>query len=121
MLERLPDRLRGEWEEIKNARGQEAMRILDSSRNRLKPYFESDILRRIFGSSQHRLDMLRMMEEGRIVESGSHAELLDRLAALGILIGLLGRSEPEGEITIQGLSIAAVQLLEFAQPSSVFP
>jgi hypothetical protein len=67
LLERLPDRLRGEWEEIKNARGQEAMRILDSSRNRLKPYFESDILRRIFGSSQHRLDMLRMMEEGRIL------------------------------------------------------
>lgn len=67
LLERLPERLRGEWEEIKNARGQEAMRILDSSRNRLKPYFESDILRRIFGSTENRLDLLRMMEEGRIV------------------------------------------------------
>lgn len=67
LLERLPDRLRGEWQEITNARGQEAIRILDSSRNRLKPYFESDILRRIFGSTQNRLDLLRMMREGRIV------------------------------------------------------
>jgi hypothetical protein len=67
LLEMLPEPLQAEWAEIKNARGQEAMRILDSSRNRLKPYFESDILRRMFGSSQHRLDLLRMMEEGRIV------------------------------------------------------
>ena len=49
------------------ARDQEAMRILDSSRNRLRPYFDSDILRRMFGSTQNRLDVLRMMREGRIV------------------------------------------------------
>jgi hypothetical protein len=67
LLNLLPDRLRSEWEEILNARGQEATRILDSSRNRLKPYFESDILRRMFGSTQSRLDVTRMMREGRIV------------------------------------------------------
>lgn len=67
LLELLPGPLQAEWAEIRQARGQEAMRILDSSRNRLKPYFESDILRRMFGSSRHRLDLLRMMQEGRIL------------------------------------------------------
>lgn len=60
-------RLMSEWHEIMATRGQEAMRILDSSRNRLRPYFDSDILRRMFGSTQSRLDVLRMMREGRIV------------------------------------------------------
>lgn len=67
LLNLLPPRLKSEWEEILNARGQEATRILDSSRNRLKPYFESDILRRMFGSTKSRLDVTRMMREGRIV------------------------------------------------------
>lgn len=60
-------RLTSEWQEIISAKGQEATRILDSSRNRLRPYFDSDILRRMFGSTQSRLDVLRMMREGRIV------------------------------------------------------
>jgi hypothetical protein len=60
-------RLMTEWQEIMATRGQEATRILDSSRNRLRPYFDSDILRRMFGSTQSRLDVLRMMREGRIV------------------------------------------------------
>ena len=67
LLELLPESLKAQWEEIMQSRGQEAMRILDSSRNRLRPYFDSDILRRIFGSTQSRLDVLRMMREGRIV------------------------------------------------------
>jgi hypothetical protein len=67
LLNLLPQRLKAEWEEILQARGQEATRILDSSRNRLKPYFESDILRRMFGSARSRLDVTRMMREGRIV------------------------------------------------------
>ena len=33
----------------------------------MKPYFESDILRRMFGSTKSRLDVTRMMREGRIV------------------------------------------------------
>jgi len=67
LLDMLPDRLKAEWREITTSRNQEAIRILDSSRNRLRPYFDSDILRRMFGSTQSRLDVLRMMREGRIV------------------------------------------------------
>lgn len=67
LLEILPARLKAEWNEITTSRGPEAIRILDSSRNRLRPYFDSDILRRMFGSTQSRLDVLRMMREGRIV------------------------------------------------------
>ena len=67
LLNLLPPRLKAEWEEITQARSQEATRILDSSRNRLKPYFESDILRRMFGSTKSRLDVTRMMREGKIV------------------------------------------------------
>ena len=67
LLNRLPPLLQAEWREITASRGQEATRILDSSRNRLKPYFESEILRRMFGSTTSRLDVQRMMREGRIV------------------------------------------------------
>lgn len=67
LLERLPPRLQAEWTEITSARHSEATRILDSSRNRLKPYFESDILRRMFGARTSRLDVARWMRDGRIV------------------------------------------------------
>ncbi|MGE3410191.1 MAG: type IV secretory system conjugative DNA transfer family protein [Pirellulales bacterium] len=67
LLNILSPRLKAEWNEITTSRSQEAVRILDSSRNRLRPYFDSDILRRMFGSTQSRLDVLRMMREGRIV------------------------------------------------------
>lgn len=63
----LPDRLRIEWNELTGSRSSRVTEILDSSRNRLKPYFESSILRRMFGSSQNRLDALRFMREGKIV------------------------------------------------------
>jgi len=42
--------LKAEWAEIMRAHGGEAARILESSRNRLKPYFEAPILRSMFGS-----------------------------------------------------------------------
>lgn len=67
LLELLPQRLQAEWMEISQSRSAEAMRILDSSRNRLKPYFESSILRRMFGTTQHRLDIAEFMREGKIV------------------------------------------------------
>ena len=67
LLQMLPGALRAEWQEITSARSAEAMRILDSSRNRLKPYFESNILRRMFGCTENRLDMARFMREGKIV------------------------------------------------------
>jgi len=67
LLRLLPDRLRAEWAEIAESRSTEALRILDSSRNRLKPYFESDILRRMFGTTENRLDVEQFMREGKIV------------------------------------------------------
>ncbi len=67
LLARLPEQLRAEWNEIVQARGGEAGRILESSRNRLKPFFENPILRSIFGSTENRLDVLRFMREGKIV------------------------------------------------------
>ncbi|MCA9124896.1 MAG: type IV secretion system DNA-binding domain-containing protein [Planctomycetaceae bacterium] len=68
LLDVLPPALQAEWREISNPRSsQEATRILDSSRNRLKPYFESDILRRMFGTTQHRFNAEQFMREGKIV------------------------------------------------------
>ena len=67
ILRCLPPGLRAEWGEIQSARGGEAGRILESSRNRLKPYIENPILRCMFGSSESRLDVLRFMREGKIV------------------------------------------------------
>ncbi len=66
LLDCLPPLLKAEWAEIQKHAG-EAARILESSRNRLKPYFEAPILRRMFGASTSRLDVLRFMREGRIV------------------------------------------------------
>jgi hypothetical protein len=57
LLNMLPPRLKAEWEDIMRSRSAKATRILESSRNRLKPYFESDILRRMFGTSESRLDV----------------------------------------------------------------
>lgn len=67
LIRLLPPLLQAEWAEILSARGGEAGRILESTRNRMKPYFESPILRRIFGASENRLDALRFMREGKIV------------------------------------------------------
>jgi hypothetical protein len=66
LLDCLPRRLKYEWQEVIDAKG-EASRLLESTRNRLKPYFESEILRSMFGSAESRLDMTRFMREGRIV------------------------------------------------------
>lgn len=67
LLSVLPQRLHAEWSELLNSRSGEVLRTLDSSRNRLKPYFESDVLRRMFGSTQNRLNVRRFMEQRRIV------------------------------------------------------
>ncbi len=68
LMKLLPKRLQAEWAEIMNPRASnEAMRILESTRNRLKPYFDSDILRRMFGAADGTLDFLRFMQEGKIV------------------------------------------------------
>jgi hypothetical protein len=67
LMRLLPPALQAEWREIYDARSAEATRILDSSRNRLKPFFESGILRRMFGTVENRLDIASFMREGKIV------------------------------------------------------
>jgi len=67
LMQALPPRLQAEWAEITQSRSAEAIRTLDSSRNRLKPYFESDILRRMFGTYENRMDIESFMREGKIV------------------------------------------------------
>lgn len=88
LLECLPERLKAEWSELIDARSAEVVRILESTRNRLKPYFESDILRRMFGSTESRLDVLQFMREGKIVvlnlapQNRLSTQLADTIGAL---------------------------------------
>lgn len=67
LLQCLPEELRYEWNEIMSSSSREVIRILESTRNRLRPYHEQVILRRMLGSTKNRLDVRRMMREGRIV------------------------------------------------------
>lgn len=67
MLRRLPERLKPVWAEILNSRGSERVRILESTRNRLAPFFDSGILRRMFSSIENRFDVPSLIRERRIV------------------------------------------------------
>lgn len=62
----LPPQLRSEWQEILKLPSK-ATEILDSTRNRLKPYWEMDILRQMFSVTKNRMDILKWMQEGKIV------------------------------------------------------
>jgi hypothetical protein len=103
LVRALPERLRSEWVEVLCARGGEATRILDSTRNRMKPFHESGILRRMFGSVQNRLDAGRFMREGKILIldlsprgrlSGPEANAIASLTVNEFLAA--ARSEPRG-------------------------
>ncbi|MEX1096266.1 MAG: FtsK/SpoIIIE domain-containing protein [Planctomycetales bacterium] len=67
ILARIPGEIRYHWQEILNARGSEATRILESTRNRLDPFFESVNLRRMFGTQTSRFDCERFIRERKIV------------------------------------------------------
>ncbi len=67
LLDRLPADLRGVWAEVLQARGNEAVRLLESTRNRLAPFFDSGILRRMFSAVESRLDVPRFIRERKIV------------------------------------------------------
>lgn len=67
ILAAIPPRLRMEWNEILDDKRGRSTEILDSTRNRMKPFFESSILRSIFGSAHNRVDWLRFLKEKRIV------------------------------------------------------
>lgn len=67
ILQRIPGDIRYHWQEILSARGSEAVRILESTRNRLDPFFESSNLKRMFGARDSRFDVERMIRERKIV------------------------------------------------------
>ena len=66
LLDILPQSLQDEWNDIGKSTT-EMSRILDSSRNRLRPFFASPVLRQMFGMTENKLDMFRFMREGKIV------------------------------------------------------
>ena len=67
LLSKLPEEIRHHWQEILNAKGSEATRILESTRNRFDPFYESVVLRRMFGSTESHFDVERMIRERKIV------------------------------------------------------
>ena len=68
LLRQLPSELQNMWSEILNSRGgNEAVRLLESTRNRLAPFFDSGILRRMFSSVKSYFDVPRFIRERRIV------------------------------------------------------
>ena len=77
LLARLPEELRHMWSEILRARGAESVRLLESTRNRLAPFFDSGILRRMFTCVESRFDVARFIHERRIVifNLGSYGKL----------------------------------------------
>lgn len=82
ILGQLPADLRFEWLEVLKARGDSATRILESTRNRFDPFFKSKIMRRMFGVSENRFDVERLIRERRIVIVN-----LDRLGTLPTHLG----------------------------------
>lgn len=67
IMDRLPGENRYEWQDILNSRGREATTILESTRNRLDPFFRSPILHAMFGSLKSRFDCERFIRERKIV------------------------------------------------------
>jgi hypothetical protein len=67
LLRQIPDRLRNEWAEILKAGLRERIHALDSTRNRLNPYFTCPVLNNMFSSTQSYFDVPRFMREKKIV------------------------------------------------------
>ncbi len=67
IIRKIPGEIGNQWKQILNAKGGEAVRILESTRNRLDPFFESPNLRMMFGVQQNRFDCERMFRERKIV------------------------------------------------------
>lgn len=67
LLQQLPEKLRLDWAEILGKSSQEAVRLLESTRNRLAPFFDSGILRRMFATVEGRFDVERFIRERRVV------------------------------------------------------
>ena len=67
IINQIPGEIGNQWQQILAAKGGEAVRILESTRNRLDPFFESPNLRMMFGVQQNRFDCERMIRERKIV------------------------------------------------------
>ncbi len=67
ILHKIPGDIRFQWQDILQARGSEATRILESARNRLDPFFESVNLRRMFGARTGLFDCERFIRERKVV------------------------------------------------------
>ncbi len=67
MLEALPHELQAEWKELTSSNSGEVLRALDSTRNRLHPFYHFPNLAFTFGSSRNYVDMERFMREKKIV------------------------------------------------------
>lgn len=66
LLDRIPGEIRHHWQAILKSQGQ-AQQILESTRNRLDPFFESDNLRRMFSARQSRFDCEQLIRDKSIV------------------------------------------------------
>lgn len=79
ILRRMPDSYRQEWADILKSSSQ-ALQTLDSTRNRLQPFFKSPMLRRMFGTETSRFDCERFIRERKIVilNLGSYGRLAER-------------------------------------------
>ena len=77
LLGRLPVSIQQEWNELLRVRGSEPTRILESTRNRLHPFFESDVLRLIFSTWESRLHIDEWIRDRKIVifDLGDHGVL----------------------------------------------
>jgi len=67
LLALLPDRLRWEWDDLIRSHASEVGRILEAVRNRLKPFYDSQSVQRMFSSTQNKLNVRRFMQNGNIV------------------------------------------------------
>jgi hypothetical protein len=67
LLEAMPERLHYEWGDLLRGSSNQVLQTLDSTRNRLKPFFDAPALRYMFGSTENRFDVHRFMREGKIV------------------------------------------------------
>lgn len=67
LLNCLPEALRYEWNQIIDAKGSQAEVQLESTRNRMKPYFDSPVLRAMFASPVNRFDVLNWIRDKKVV------------------------------------------------------
>lgn len=67
LMNQLPPPLQLEWAEIMNASAREKNTLLDSTRNRLSPFFSCPLLNRMLSTTQNLFDAERFIRERKIV------------------------------------------------------